>query len=151
MKESILVSVCLFGEHVRYDGAVLPYKNELLEKWQKEGEVRTFCPEVEGGLPVPRSPAEIVSNNKVVTRDGKNVTENFLKGAQKGLEMALKHEVKLAILKDGSPSCGISYIYDGTFSGKQIAGKGFLARLLEKNGIPVFSEREIEAAAEYLA
>ena len=151
MKEVILVSACLLGECVRYNGDILPYQNDLLELWQKDGKVLVFCPEVEGGLPVPRPPAEIVDDNKVKTREGKDVTENFLTGAQKGLETVLKLNVKAAVLKDGSPSCGSSYIYDGTFSEKRKPGKGILTSLFEENGIKVFCEREVQKVLEYFS
>ena len=160
LKEKILVSACLLGEQVRYDGIVKSCNSRLLESWQNQECVIAICPEVAGGLPVPRPPAEIFFDDhdtdkvrmlKVITRTGHDVTENFSRGAKKALEVARSEGIKTAILKDGSPSCGSSYIYDGTFSGKRRAGKGITASLLESNGIAVFNEKMIQEAVEWLS
>ncbi len=156
----ILVSACLLGEPVRYDGRTIQYKHALMDKWQKGEQVLSFCPETAGGLPVPRPRAEIIGcdgnsvirgNAKVIAYEGNDVTTEFIKGAQSALNAAKQKSIKVAILKDGSPSCGSSYIYDGRFSKTRINGKGVTTALLENNGIRVFSEHEIEKAAELLA
>jgi uncharacterized protein YbbK (DUF523 family) len=119
-----------------------------------------FCPEVEGGLPTPRPPAEIIGGDGVNVLNGEaevldinalNVTEPYKLGAQKAVQMAQKNEVKLAILKSRSPSCGNTTIYDGTFSNMLKPGKGVTAALLDRKGIRVFNEEEIEEADLYLS
>lgn len=139
--EKILISACLIGDKTKYDGKsnYHPLVKELLEKY----ELVPFCPEVEGGLPTPRQPSEI-QKDKVVSAVGKDVTKNFKDGASKALMICHYLGIKTAILKDGSPSCGLNQIYDGTFSGKKIKGSGITAQLLIKNGIRVLSENDIE-------
>lgn len=121
----ILVSACLLGNKVRYDANDVPTESKLLDQWQTESRLIAFCPEVAGGLSVPRLPAEIQSDDgkavldgtaKVFDIQGNDVSESFINGAKKTLETAQSNNVKLAILKEKSPSCGSSFIYDGTFS-----------------------------------
>jgi len=102
------------------------------------------CPEQLGGLPTPRMPAEIQNDGKVLKENGDNITETFLNGAKEVLELAKLYKIKFALLKDGSPSCGSHFVYDGSFNGAKIKGEGITACLLRKNGIKVFSENEIE-------
>jgi uncharacterized protein YbbK (DUF523 family) len=156
--EKILVSACLVEEPVRYDGKTKPCSSLILKKWQQEGLVIAFCPEVAGGLPVPRPPSEIITGidkkdkkntRLIINSNGQDVTLFFTKGAKKSLEIVLIHDVKIAILKDGSPSCGSQYIYDGTFSGARIPGKGLTAELLENNGIKIFNENEMKRAEAF--
>jgi len=155
----VLVSACLMGERVRYDGAKVPCNSAILNRWKDYGLIVPFCPEVAGNLPVPRPPAEIIKgtgtdvlkkNTGVFNINGQDVTENFIKGAGKALEVARKMQITIAVLKDGSPSCGKTSIYDGSFSGSKRPGNGVTTALLEKNGISVFSENEIKKAAAYL-
>lgn len=155
----ILVSACLLGNKVRYDANDVPTESELLDQWNSEGKLIPFCPEVAGGLSVPRLPAEIQSDDgnavldgtaKVFDNQGNDVSENFINGANKALETAQANNVKVAILKEKSPSCGSSFIYDGTFASVRKIGQGVTTALLERNGIKVFSDLEIEKAAEYL-
>jgi uncharacterized protein YbbK (DUF523 family) len=154
----VLVSACLMGQPVRYDGAVMVFNNHILNQWQQEGRIVSFCPEVAAGLTVPRPPAEISGGDgdsvlrgygSVLNVLEENVTDYFIDGARKALELAHMRGIKLAVLKDGSPSCGSTYIYDGSFSGKHKSGKGSTAALLEEEGIRVFSERVIRDAAAY--
>ena len=140
-QNKILVSACLLGERVRYDGKIVLHDNGVLKKLQKEGRVISICPEVEGGLSVPRDPAEIVGD-KVITTNKKDVTKEFHKGALLALELVKKHGIKVAILKSNSPSCSCKFVYDGTFSKKLIKGKGVCAKLLQENGVKVFDERD---------
>ena len=149
----ILISACLLGELVRYDGGHCQVENELLERWARQGRLIPICPEVAGGLPVPRTNAEIVGGTardvldgkaRVLDASGRDVTEAFLLGAKKALEEARKHQVEIAILKDHSPSCGTTMVYDGRFRGRKIPGLGITAALLKRHGIRVFSEKEIE-------
>ena len=139
--EKILISACLVGDKTRYDGksSYHPLVKQLLEKY----ELVPFCSEVEGGLSIPRKPSEIVKD-KVINKDGKDVTRNYVSGAQKALNICKYLDIKIAILKDGSPACGVHEIHDGNFKGKKIKGMGITASLLSKNGIKVISEDEIE-------
>jgi uncharacterized protein YbbK (DUF523 family) len=155
----ILVSACLLGNKVRYDANDVPTESNLLDVWKNEGRLIAFCPEVAGGLSVPRLPAEIQSDDgnavldgtaKVFDNQGNDVSEFFINGAKQALETATSNNVKVAILKEKSPSCGSSFIYDGTFSSVSKVGQGVTTALFERNGIKVFSDLEIEKAAEYL-
>lgn len=140
----VLISACLAGVHCRYDGSAKP--NEEIMELVKTGEVRLFCPEALGGLTTPRPPSEIQSGTgedvlkgkaRVVAKDGRDVTEAFILGAQKTLEMALTCGAERVILKAKSPSCGCGAVYDGTFSGTLRKGNGVTAALLLQNGIEV--------------
>lgn len=155
----VLVSACLIGERVRYNGEVMSHDSSILAHWQSQGLVVSFCPEVAAELSVPRPSAEITDGDgisvlrgsaRVMNIDGQDVTEYFLDGAYKALDLVRSQGIKLAILKEGSPSCGSTYIYDGSFSGAHKPGKGVTLALLEEKDIRVFSEREISKAAAYL-
>ena len=146
----ILVSQCLYGgATVRYDGSEKAETDPLFLKWKEEGRLVPVCPEVAGGLAVPRPPAQI-REGRVVTESGDDVTENYERGAEKALETAVEHDVAFAIFKQKSPSCGSRYIYDGTFTGKLKEGRGIAADRLAKAGFRVFGEDEMEDAAEYV-
>lgn len=158
--ERILVSACLLGRPVRYDGTGRRSDDTLFRRWQDEGRLVSVCPEVGGGLPVPRPPAEIVGGlggdvldgrAHVLTRDGTDVTTHFIAGARQALERARAYDIRLAILKEGSPSCGSLQVFDGTFAGRRIPGEGVTTALLERHGIAVFGENAIEDAAACLA
>ena len=137
----ILVSACLLGINCQYNGES-DFTKELLEFLKDKGEFIAVCPEVLGGLPIPRDGAEIIGE-KVQTVKGKDVTKEFLSGAEKVLKFAKENNVDLAILKAKSPSCGVGMIYDGTFSRKLIEGDGITAALLRKNGIKVMTEKDL--------
>lgn len=157
--EKILVSACLLGEKVRYHGGAALCDHPVLKRWQDEGRLVSVCPEVSAGLPAPRPPAELIGEGggravlddliPVQTEAGTVVTDTLIRGAQIALDVARKHTAKLAILKDGSPSCGITYIHDGSFSGKRVSEFGVTAALLERNGVRVFSESQIDEAAAF--
>lgn len=147
--QKILISACLMGENVRYDGGNVLCENVILKQWHLEKRLVSICPELLGGLLTPRPPAEI-KNQQVVTAEGVNVTKAYNEGAAMALKTVHDYKIKLAILKENSPSCGSSFIYDGTFSGKKIKDQGFTTKLLETNGIKVFSENEIESAKKFL-
>jgi len=134
-----IVSACLCGEKARYDGKA--NTNEKIKQLVEEGKALPLCPEIEGGLPVPRHPCEI-KNNKVINNIGVDKTADFLKGAEKTLQLCKKYKIKKAILKEKSPSCGTRFIYDGTFTGTLIPGQGITAKLLRENGIRVVSDEE---------
>lgn len=137
----ILVSACLLGVNCQYNGES-DFTKELLEFLKDKGEFIAVCPEVLGGLPIPRDGAEIIGD-KVKTVKGKDVTREFLKGAEQILKIAKENKVELAILKAKSPSCGAGLIYDGTFSRNLIDGDGITAALLKKNGIKVMTEKDL--------
>jgi uncharacterized protein YbbK (DUF523 family) len=157
----ILVSACLLGSRVRFDGRAKTSEDALLARWRAEGRLVSFCPEVAGGLPVPRPPAEIepgfsgetVLNGtaRVLRADGADITAAFTTGAHAALTTARRHGIRLAILKEGSPSCGPLKISDGTFSGQSTPGQGVTAALLTAEGISVFNENQITEAALRLA
>ncbi|MCQ2399190.1 MAG: DUF523 domain-containing protein [Clostridia bacterium] len=136
----ILVSRCLLGIECRYDGKST--KNEKVLSFLKGHEVIGICPESDGGLPTPRTPSEIIGD-KVVSKDGKDVTAEYTRGAVIALETAKRENVDLCILKKRSPSCGIGVVYDGTFSGKLVNGDGITAKLLKDNGFKVISEEDV--------
>ena len=133
----IMVSACLLGDNVKYNGGN-NYNQELIDFLQKH-EIYKVCPEVMGGLLIPRIPAEI-KEDKVFNEKGKDVTNEYTKGALKVLEIAEKNNIKVAILKERSPSCGSNEIYDGTFNHQVINGEGITTKLLKENGIIVLSE-----------
>jgi len=157
--EKILVSRCLLGHRVRYDGGAHgPF--DLLGVWQSEGRIVPLCPEVAGGLPTPRPPAEIPGGQggavldgrvAVVTVGGEDVTTAFVAGAEAALELIARHGIRLAVLKARSPSCGNLENYDGSFSGARVAGEGVTAAALKRAGVAVFNETELVAAQRLLA
>lgn len=155
----ILASRCLLGEPVRFDGRAKPLSHPLLHRWREEGRLVPVCPELLGGLSVPRAPAEIIDGDgadvlagraRVRTIDGADVTEAFIAGAEAARRLAAEHGCRLALLKENSPSCGLHRVHDGTFSGTLQAGMGITAAMLKAAGLAVFSENEIEALAAAL-
>ena len=159
---NILISSCLLGENVRFDGdnSSVSYNNnltfaekELFTEILCSNNIFAICPEVSGGLTTPRSRAEIVSSTKpfkIITEKKEDVTINFLIGAKNSLELCKSENINIAILKSKSPSCGNFEIYDGSFSENLIQGKGMTAKLLEENQIKVFNETQIIEIAKYL-
>lgn len=135
----ILVSACLAGEPCRYNG--MGYFCPAVVELVSSGQALTVCPEVLGGLSTPRSPAEIVAGS-VVTVDGEDVTAAYQAGAQLALNLARQAGCRTAILKARSPSCGCGQIYDGSFSGRLVAGDGVFAALLKTAGIMVQTEED---------
>ncbi len=147
----ILVSACLVGEPVRFDGRDKRQADPRWARWQAEGRLVPFCPEVAGGLSVPRPPAEIQADGRVVDDRGVDRSPEFVRGAESALEMFRAQGCALAILKEGSPSCGVHRVYDGTFSKRAVPGKGITTALLRQHGLAVFSEAELEEVARLLA
>ncbi|VFQ44123.1 DUF523 domain-containing protein [Desulfoluna butyratoxydans] len=151
----VMISACLAGENVRYNGIPVEDVDKRLKKWLAEGTAVLFCPEVEGGLVTPRDPAEIIGEGggkavldgtaRVATEKGEDVTEAFVDGARKALAFCLEKGIRYALLQERSPSCGSHLIYDGRFQGTRVPGRGVTAALLEQHGIRVFSEAEIDA------
>ena len=158
--KKVLVSACLMGRPVRYDGRAAAKGDGLLALWQAEGRLVMACPEIAGGLPVPRPAAEISGGTggdvldgtaEIIDASGDNLSERFLQGAHATLDLALQHKVTVAILKQRSPSCGSREIYDGRFANRRIPGEGVTAALLRRNGIAVFDETQLQRAADWLA
>jgi len=148
--KKVLISACLMGENVRYDGKNSRKSSATIEQWRQSGYLVSFCPEVSGGLSIPRPPAELQPDSRVITVEGDDVTTEFKQGAERALALCREHRIQIAILKEGSPSCGNSLINDGTFSHTKVSGQGVTTQLLEKNGIRVFSEDDIEKAEKHL-
>jgi len=136
-----IVSACLAGIKCRYDGQVKPPCQEIVDLI-KQGKAIPVCPEQLGGLSTPRIAAE-KKGDKVFTKEGKDVTEQFNNGAQEVLKLAKLINCDEAILKSKSPSCGSGKIYDGTFTSTLVDGDGVCAKLLKQNGIKVKTEHEI--------
>ena len=146
----IAVSSCLLGVNCKYNGD--NNKNDKIIDYLKDKEYIIVCPEQLGGLTTPRFPSEIEINNgndvldgksKVISVKGVDVTDNFIKGATEALKIAKMYNVTEAILKESSPSCGVNFIYDGSFTGKKIEGFGVTTALFKNNNISVKSEKEI--------
>jgi uncharacterized protein YbbK (DUF523 family) len=152
---NILVSACLLGQPVRYNGSAKPAAHPLLDQWRQEGRLVAICPELSAGFGVPRPAAEIAQARdgqavlagtaSVIEATGSDVTNLYIAGAQSALALALEHDCRFALLTDGSPSCGSGFIYDGSFAGRRNAGIGVTTALLRQHGIEVFAETEIDA------
>ena len=142
----ILISACFVNVNCRYDGTSKPYA--WIDALFRSGQAIPICPEVLGGLSIPRFACEIVGDNRVCNSEGIDCTAAFKKGAEKSLAIAKAVEAKITILKANSPSCGFGTIYDGSFSGVKVTGDGLTAALLAKNGIRIFNEFD---EAEYRA
>lgn len=140
-KEKIAVSACLLGYECRYDSK--SNKNEKILLLDKEYELCPICPEIYGGLPTPRVPSERFMN-KVVNKNGFDVTNNFIIGAELSYKVIEEKGIKIAILKSKSPSCGKGLIYDGSFSSNLITGNGVTTDYLISKGIKVYSENDYE-------
>ncbi|WP_151611930.1 DUF523 domain-containing protein [Sinorhizobium alkalisoli] len=149
----ILVSACLMGHAVRYDGVAKPLLHPAIERWRGEGRLVVLCPEMSAGMPVPRPPAEIEPGRtagavlsgdaRVLERTGGDVTAAFREAAENALALARRTNCRFALLIDGSPSCGSSFVHDGGFRGARVSGAGVTAALLRANRIEVFSDRQI--------
>ena len=140
-KPRVLVSLCLLGIECRYDGR--GNACEGLNKLVERCEIVPVCPEQLGGLPTPRTPAER-RDGRVVTKDGRDVTEAFKRGADQVCRLAEALQIRWALLKARSPSCGTGKVYDGTFAGRLIPGMGVTALALYHAGIPVYDDEHID-------
>ncbi len=157
--KKVLISACLLGDKVRYDGNSLLSQHEILQRWIEERRVISICPEVSAGMSIPRAPAEILGGDgndvlsgsvRVIENTAADVTGMFLKGAENALALCKKQHIEVAVLADFSPSCGSSAIYNGEFSGTKIEGVGVTAALLIANGIQVFSQHQLVDADQRL-
>ena len=137
----IMVSACLLGENCKYSGG--NNRDERVLAFLKGHEVIPVCPEVMGGLPTPRPPAEIV-HGEVINREGVSVDDEYRLGAKMALDIAMREKIDLAILQSRSPSCGVKQIYDGTFTGTKIPGQGIFAGQLMAHGFAVLDREEVE-------
>ena len=149
----VLISACLAGDRVRYDGRQKPLAAKILKEWNRKCFLVKVCPEVSGGLKTPRPPAQILGGNgldvlkgkaRVVDINGHDVTRSFVRGAEYALSLAEKWDIKTVILKEKSPSCGVHHIYDGSFSGTLVPGFGVTAAILQVNRIKVFTENDLD-------
>lgn len=144
------ISTCLAGINCTYSG----FNNLVdgLKRLYDEGKLVVACPEVLGGLSIPRHPAEIQSRDPLLiqTNHGEDVTDAYLNGAKKALDIFINNGVEVAILKYRSPSCGNDGVYDGTFSHTLIDGQGVFAKMLNDHGIKVFNEHQIDEFLKYI-
>ena len=155
MKKKILISACLLGKNCRYNGG----HSQLTELEEIDVEWIPVCPEELGGLGTPRPSAEMQENaetilngkGKIITNKGKNVTSKFIQGAEKSLQLGLGAEVKIAVLKSKSPSCGIGKIYDGSFTKTLKIGNGIFSHLCHENDITCISSDNINQIKKTLA
>ncbi len=160
MKSKILVSACLMGFQVRYNGSGKAQLAGMLARWQQDNRLVIHCPELAAGLPTPRLPAEIVSTQgaevmqgraQIVESSGQDVTAHYQLAAWLALRAAQESGCDAALLTDGSPTCGSQFIYDGTFSGQRKPGSGVAAALLREHGITVFSDGQVPQLLAWMA
>lgn len=148
----VLISSCLLGQKVRYDGGHCAQNSAWLAELARNGALVSFCPEMEAGLGVPRDPIEL-KNGEVVNVKGQILTAKFHPVLEKLEGLIVSEKIVMAILKDKSPSCGSEKVYDGSFTGKVVSGQGLVAAWLSKR-MPVFSENrlgEAQAALKQLS
>ncbi len=160
MGNKILISACLMGYKVRYNGSAKAEIAARLDALQRAGRLVVHCPELAAGLPTPRLPAEIdggsgsgvlAGHARIIENNGCDATPHYVLAAWLALETARKHGCSAALLTDGSPTCGSREIYDGSFSNQLRPGEGVAAALLRQHGINVFSDKEIPALLDWLA
>lgn len=158
--EKLLVSACLLGCKVRYNAGSLSLNSNEFKWLQDNLQLYSFCPEVSGGLPTPRAPAEIkkgtgrdvlIGNAKVIDQDNNDYTEAFIKGAYLALNRCQSEHIRYALLAESSPSCGSTNLYDGSFSGTKISGEGVTSALLKEHGIAVFSQHTIHLLIQHIS
>ncbi len=157
----VLVSACLVGEPVRYDGSDRRCSHEIMRRWFSEGRVVSACPELAGGLPVPRPAAEITGGAggtsvlkgeaKVIGSNGEEFSAPFVAGARRVLELVRTNDIRVAVLKEASPSCGSGVTYDGTFSSRKVAKPGVTGAILQQAGVQVFNENQLAEADALIA
>lgn len=149
--KKILVSECLYGGRiVRYDAGDVTEKDPRFLRWKEEGRLIPICPEVFGGLPVPRPDSQRIGDT-VQTGAGLDVTKEYTAGAEETLRLAKENNIAFAIMKQDSPSCGSRFIYDGTFTDTKIEGQGLAVEYLRNAGFRVFGEEELDEAESFLA
>jgi uncharacterized protein YbbK (DUF523 family) len=159
--DRILVSACLLGQPVRWDGQAKTLSHCLMTRWQAQGRLVAMCPELAGGLAVPRRPAEIAAGgsaagvldgaDRVLDDRGEDVTAAYLAGADAAVALARAEGCHFALLTDGSPSCGSAQVHDGWFAGRRVAGEGVTTAALRRAGVRVFAPREMTLLAAALS
>jgi len=151
----VLVSGCINGPAIRFNATNVEVRSPIWDRWEDEGRVVSFCAELAAGFPVPRRPAELrggdaaavlAGQSSVVEDDDNDVTHEFILGASLAVQHAIDQGCVVAVLTDGSPSCGSTYTYDGSFTGGTVEGQGVVARALMDAGIPVFPESDLAGA-----
>jgi len=147
IKTPLLISSCLLGHNVKYDGTNNCLDLKTIEKLKEKYQLFDFCPEVIGGLPTPRTPCEIISQNplQVIDKNGDDKTSNFIIGANKTFEFCKSKGIKIALMKANSPSCSNKFIYDGTFTSRKIKGYGVTVDKLSENNIIIKNEKQVES------
>lgn len=151
----ILLSACLAGFNVRYNGTNA--QNDLAKWLLLNGQAITMCPEILAGFSIPRASAEInggtaadilnqVEKVRVLEENGRDVTSQFVHGVELGMKIVAENDIQVAFLKDGSPTCGVDKVYTGNFDGKKKDGMGVFAQSLQQQGIPVFSDQQLQVA-----
>jgi uncharacterized protein YbbK (DUF523 family) len=150
--QKILVSACLLGYRVRHDGQHSLLRHPILERWQRQGRLVAFCPEVAGGLATPRPVAEISQRFPILVTDstGEDLTPAFLNGAELALEVAQRENCCCALLKAHSPSCGSRQVYDGQFRSVLVQGSGIAAAELMRHGFAVYDETQLDELAAFI-
>lgn len=149
-QQKILISACLLGENVKYDGTNNDIRdNKFIKELIKQDMFISFCPEVEGGLQTPRIPVEIIEN-RAINKKNEDLTAFFDKGADLACKIVKKYNIKIALMKSRSPSCGSEEIYDGTFTKKLTGGDGISVKTLKSMKIKVFTENQLQELEEYL-
>ena len=145
-KERLLISACLVGDNVKYDGTNNLMSEDILNNLSEKYELVPICPEVLGGMTVPRVPCEITSLQPLEIKNefGIDMKDHFISGENEVLYYVGKFSIKYALLKSNSPSCGNEYIYDGNFNGTLVKGQGITANILSSNGVKVYNENQIE-------
>lgn len=152
MINKILVSACLMGFKIRYNGSEKAQIVDTLARWQQEQRLVVHCPELAAGLPTPRAPAEIFAADgkdvmqeraRIIEDSGQDVTEHYQLAAWMALRAAQESGCTAALLTDGSPTCGSQFIYDGSFTGQRKSGMGVAASLLTEHGIKVFADTQL--------
>ena len=147
----ILVSECLYGDRiVRYDGKDYSETDPRFLRWKKEGRLIGACPEVIGGLSIPRPPSQRQKDGTVMDSTGEDVTKEYAKGAEATVRLAKENDVLFCIMKTNSPSCGSRFVYDGTFTGNKIKGQGLTVGCLRAAGFTVFGEDQLNEAEEMI-
>ena len=136
--ETLLISACLMGYNCKYNGGNNALPPEVLSALRERYRLIPVCPEAAGGLPTPRVPSER-RGGSVVTRDGRDVTAAFRRGAEIAGKLAERYGARLALLKSNSPSCGSGTVYDGSFTGTLTPGDGVTAEYLKNKNLIIFS------------
>lgn len=141
-KEPMLISACFLGLDCKYSGGNNALGDKVIAGLKEKYQLVPVCPESYGGLPSPRLPSERVGE-RVLAKDGADVTEQYKKGAAAALRLAKLFGCKIALMKERSPSCGHDSIYDGSFTGRVVPGDGVAAELLKQNGVTVCGESDV--------